>query len=245
MRRVLILTLFLVSFTTRAKQPNQLHLLRVAVGDFYPYVTCKDGEAKGINVYLVEKAFKAVNVQLEYTCMPWSRVYKSLYRNRQDISFPYLKSSERRNQLYYLKTPLMVTRLVFFHLETMTMPNHEISLKDISDLKLGGVLGYEYGQLIKQYDQKFGLYRSASSQDGFNRLLKDRIDILVEEQNVGEAIIASLPMSQREAITFTPFTETREDTNNYIVTGANNPNKARIDELYEKGLRLLNEQKPQ
>ena len=127
----------------------------------------------------------------------------------------------------------------------MSLPNHDISIDDISDLKLGGVLGYEYGQLIKQYDQKFRLYRSTSSLEGFNRLLKGRIDLLIEEQNVGEAIMASLPKSKRDILTFTNFTETREDNKNYIVTGVNNPNKELIAQLFEKGLLSLHETESQ
>lgn len=242
MKILLSLLLCLFCFQASAEQAEPITKLTVAVGSFPPFVTCNNNKAAGINVDFVSKVFAAVNVRLEYTCMPWRRVYKSVKRNKFDLSFPYIKNPEREKDLFFFSEPIIITKQVMFHRKTLDLSERPKSMLNL--YRIGGLLGHAYGPHIAEYDKEVGLDRSETLEIGLEKLGKKRIDILIEELNTGKAGIARLPESMRDLFTYSDLPDSDKGIKNYLVTGHDNPRREQIAQLFSAGFKAVNKDKP-
>lgn len=132
--------------------------------------------------------------------------------------------AEEREQEFTFSDPVLKERFVVFHLKDQ--PVSWSSVEDLSDLRLGGSIGYSYGSAFDQAieDDLLSIEWVASTVLNFRRLLFDRIDAFPEEINVGYHIlrreldpeeasrITHHPRPLLENESFVLFPKTRPDT---------------------------------
>ncbi|WP_108651936.1 substrate-binding periplasmic protein [Dongshaea marina] len=186
-----VFTLFfqLIVFSTEAR----VREVSAAVGEWPPYIYCDSG-AHGVLIDVVRAAYAEVAVSASFECFPWARSFSLTREGVYDTSFPWSRSAERQ-KIFYFSEPVISDYSVFFHLKNRSFPklSTELNIENLSPYKIGGTIGYYYGPLLEEFDEKFGLQRAKSDELNFKKLLRGRIDLFPINFQVGYYLLSKLP----------------------------------------------------
>ena len=218
------LTMLLVSLFTwiETVTADDTQHLSIAVGDWPPYFD-QEAPDQGIVAQLLRDVFAEEGFTVSYHFLPWKRAYYEAAMGKHDATAVWMHAEEREQEFTF-SDPALKERFVVFHLKDQ--PVSWSSVEDLSDLRLGGSIGYSYGSAFDQAieDDLLSIEWVASTVLNFRRLLFDRIDAFPEEINVGYHIlrreldpeeasrITHHPRPLLENESFVLFPKTRPDT---------------------------------
>ena len=160
-------------------------VLNIATGEWAPYVSEAEG-GSGICADIVRAAFAAEGIKAEFCFYPWKRALRSLELAGVDGSFPWVKRDERE-QLFLYSDSIYEMKTSLFFLKKRFKEPVVFSSKAMSKYMVGVPLGYELGNDLKQMG--FKCEPVSCIKNGFEMLLKERIDFLLESDDVGRHMI--------------------------------------------------------
>ncbi len=180
----------------------------LANGEWAPYLgkTLKNG---GPTTHVVTEAFKLEGIEVEYKWYgdSWKRAYHdALAGKKAQGTLVWSKKPGREKEMYYSDSLLIPgQKTVFFHLKNK--PFEWQTIQDLKGLKIGGRLGYSYGEAFDSSIDKgiFKLERTDKENVNFKKLLAGRINLIVMIQKVGEEYLKKeLAPEQAAQISFHP-----------------------------------------
>ncbi len=187
MKLFLMPLVVLTIFWAQAGQADDNHKLSITVGDWPPYFD-KDSHGEGIVARLVRDIFAEEGYTVTFHFLPWKRAYYEASLGRHDATAVWMHEADREQDFIY-SAAVLKERFVLFH--RAGDPIQWQDLSDLSDLRLGGSIGYSYGaRFDRAVDNKIlDVEWVATPELNFRRLLHGRIDAFPEEINVGYHIL--------------------------------------------------------
>ncbi len=222
MKRYLTIALVSLFTWTQTVTADDTHELSIAVGDWPPYFD-QQAPDQGVVARLLRDVFAEEGFEVSYHFLPWKRAYYEAAQGKHDATAVWMHAPDRE-QDFRFSDPVLKERFVIFHLKDQ--PIQWSSVEDLSDLRLGGSIGYSYGQAFDEAVEngELDIEWVSSTLLNFRRLLFDRIDAFPEEISVGHHILRrEMTESEAAMVTFHPqpllenesflmFPKTRPDT---------------------------------
>lgn len=200
--RILCAGLALVAAVSPARAAEPLAL--VTGEDYPPYVDAQE-PGGGLAVRLVQLVMQRMNAMATVVTAPWRRGYEETLRGRYDATFPYVRTADRERDVLYSDPLIQVRQAVFMPVE------RRFAYRAPADLKGRRVctpLGFAPAASLQPMMDNGDIARvnaaSAASCPGL--LAADRADFFVQDQRIGEALVARAALTGRiVAVAEPPF----------------------------------------
>lgn len=157
--------------------------LTLSVGEYPPFDS-PDLPHQGLVPRIVTEAFRLEGIDVEYTFMPWPRAYAESNEGRVNGTVQWLYSEQRAQEHYY-SDPIMEESYVWFHLKRNSFDWQ--TFDDLKGLSVGARQGFTYSAEFYQAKDSGELDVSmvSSNQQNLDMLFNDRIDVFIEQLDVG------------------------------------------------------------
>jgi polar amino acid transport system substrate-binding protein len=152
----------------------------LTTGDWPPYVF-EDADDPGPIAAIVNAAFKEVGVTTTVVFYPWKRAEDEVRQGNAFAAFPYAVSPERQKEFDF-SDPLYTVKGKFFYNKKYN-PNGLTfeKLEDLRGYKVGGLLGSWYQEAFEEAGLQVEYV--SSSEQNVEKLVRGRIDLMIEEEN--------------------------------------------------------------
>jgi polar amino acid transport system substrate-binding protein len=209
--------------------------IRLTNGEWPPYLS-EHLPHFGSASHIVEEAFAAVGIEVEYFFSPWKRSYLLAKEGEWDGTLVWVKTPEREQSFYY--SDIVITDSEYlFHLKSRELDWRTI--EDLKGLTVGATLHTVYPTLEKgAANGLFRIERAGNYDNLYRRLLRKRIDVIPQVLEVGKYYQrTTLSSEERDRITFAK-TVIQQRQYHLILSKKREANKHRI-ELFNEGLSRL------
>lgn len=226
----------MVFLSTPALAHDDERQLSISVGDWPPFFVESEPD-QGSVARLVRDIFSEAGFEVEFHFLPWKRAYREAAAGRHDATAIWMYAADREQDFVY-SDPVMNERFVLFYRKDAPIQwNH---LEDLSDLQLGGSIGYSYGPEFDKAveNEVLDVEWVASTELNFRRLLFERIDAFPEEINVGYYILRR-ETDQEEARQITHHPEPISENQSFLLFPADDPETERLREIFNRGLKTF------
>lgn len=226
----------MVFSSTPALAHDDERQLSISVGDWPPFFV-ESEPGQGSVARLVSDIFAEAGFEVEFHFLPWKRAYREAAAGRHDATAIWMHAADREQDFVY-SDPVMNERFVLFYRKDDPIQwNH---LEDLSDLQLGGSIGYSYGPEFDKAveNEVLDVEWVASPELNFRRLLFERIDAFPEEINVGYYILRR-ETDREEARQITHHPEPISENQSFLLFPADDPETERLREIFNRGLKTF------
>lgn len=228
----IVLLLLAASIPASAKET-----VRIAIGEWPPYLS-QELPYHGVAAHLVQEAFNAVNVDVEFEYFPWQRVRVYVENGTSDASILWVKTEERARSLLFSDV-LLEGEAVFFYNK-----NNPLIWQDYEDLdgkRFGGLLSASYpwfeAAKSKGVDVKMELV--TVEHRNFSKLLSERIDAFSLDKLVGLHMLQQRFPDQQSLIGYDP---TPIESWPYRLIFTQSPRGEALVGAFNKGLAIIQQQ---
>lgn len=161
--------------------------LRLTNGEWPPYMS-KEMENYGVFSQIVTEAFALEGVTVEYGFFPWKRSFEYAKSGTWDGTIAWTRTEER-GQWFYFSEMVMAAGEVIFQLKEKPIQWAEVS--DLRHVKIGGTIGYNYGDEFMEAEKKgiITVDRSVEDVVCLKKLLHGRLDGCVIDIHTGYYVI--------------------------------------------------------
>ncbi|MCL7943815.1 transporter substrate-binding domain-containing protein [Marinobacter sp. ATCH36] len=210
--------------------------LTISVGDWPPFFV-EDEPGQGNVARLVRDIFAEQGYELEFHFLPWKRAYREAAAGRHDATAIWMYAADREQDFIY-SDPVMNERFVLFHRKDSPVQWNRMA--DLSDLRLGGSIGYSYGLNFDRAveNEVLNVEWVASTELNFRRLLFERIDAFPEEISVGYYILRR-ELGQDEAQQITHHPEPVSENQSFLLFPSDDPDTDRLRKAFNRGLKAF------
>ncbi|MFN2361007.1 MAG: substrate-binding periplasmic protein [Marinobacter sp.] len=207
--------------------------LSISVGDWPPFFV-EDEPGQGNVARLVRDIFAEEGYEVEFHFLPWKRAYREAAAGEHDATAIWMHAADREQDFVY-SDPVMKERFVLFHRKDA--PLEWSRMADLSDLRLGGSIGYSYGSNFDRALENGGLNVEwvASTELNFRRLAFGRIDAFPEEINVGYYILRR-GLEPEEARKITHHPQPVSENQSFLLFPADEPETEKLRKAFNRGL---------
>ncbi|AZZ92448.1 transporter substrate-binding domain-containing protein [Hahella sp. KA22] len=210
----------------------------LSIGEFPPFFSSTLSHY-GVFPHIVEEAFAAEHIKVEYVFLPWNRALRMAAEGDYDGTPGWVYSKERAQQFSY-SDPVLIETKVFFHLKSLNFDWS--SIEDLKPYKIGLTLGYFYGPTLARAEVRDGFVFERVSTDLLNmrKLAAGRIQLFAVNREVGLQIARSEISAQDAAnITYHPK-PISVDAQHLLISRNIDPVRARfLLDSFNRGLRKL------
>lgn len=223
----------MVFWSTLALADDDKRQLSISVGDWPPFFVQSE-PSQGSVARLVRDIFEEAGYQVQFHFLPWKRAYREAAAGRHDATAIWMYAADREQDFIY-SAPVMNERFVLFYRKDN--PIQWQRMADLSELQLGGSIGYSYGENFDNAAENgmLNVEWVASTELNFRRLLYGRIDAFPEEINVGYYILRR-EMSQEEARRITHHHEPISENESFLLFPADQPESEKLRKTFNRGL---------
>ncbi len=203
-----------------------------ATQDPWPPFVTKEGT--GIIADIVRSALKTQGYDLKITTMPWARALHSVKGGSVDILLGTWFTEKRTKELLY-SAPYLQNRLTFVKRVDDTFEYN--GLESLEGKRIGVIRGYSYSEDFAQANH---FIRNANTTFSANlkMLLAKRLDMVVEDQVVAAYTIKTEKIPNNRIA----YCKNQLSIENlHITTGKVNPNSQHYIEVFNKGLKHIQE----
>lgn len=194
---VLLITCFLLHSPRALSEP-----LKIAVGEWPPYIS-ENIKDNGFLTDLIVNILQEAGYDSEVTFYPWKRAYNKGVKGQIDLTAVWMHKSEREDDYYY-SDPVLNEQFVFFHLKSK--PFNWTELEHLWTYNIGGDIKYSYGAEFDNLlsEKKLTMLREHSPTLNFQKLIKGRTDLYLQEKNVGYSTLMTDLADKRHLVTHHP-----------------------------------------
>ncbi|MDN3611911.1 substrate-binding periplasmic protein [Vibrio ostreicida] len=230
MRRLIhTLLCFTASFVFAAFA--QANTVKLANGEWAPYQS-KSLKNGGFITQIVREAFEAEGYQVEFTYMPWKRGFEDSKVGKFDGSLIWSKNPERQQFFHYTNTVITLSTALF---QQKARPVTWSSEEDLAQFKIGGVTGYAYGIEQLENSGKLTIQRIASAENNYKKLSAGRLDIVLEDMDVGMETITNLKLTDK----LEPNPKTLTTREYFVIISKKSPRAQELTDAFNRGLAKL------
>lgn len=227
----LSLTLILLAWSMNLAAKE---IVRIAVGEWPPYLS-QTSPHFGVAAHIVEEAFQATGMDVEYQFLPWARVAVYVENGQFDASILWVKTEERETR-YLFSDVLLEGEAVFFY--NRDNPLIWQNMEDLSGKRFGGLLSasYPWFDAARAAGIPMQMEQVPTERQNFAMLLSQRIDAYAMDKLVGMHILQQDFPSQAEQITFDPRPV---ETWPYRLIFTRSPRGETLVEQFNRGLEII------
>lgn len=231
MMRHFLLLVLLHFFSFPATGETQT--LKLVTGEYAPY-SGQNLPNGGVSTHVVQAIFKEIKQDIKIEFIPWNRAMHYLKSGSVAGSFPWAKNAEREKELLF-SNPVHEYKILSY-LTRRSALDKKFSL---SNKKACLAIGWDISLFEKVFEKnKISLDRPITMESCFQMLAMGRIDLVVVNEHVGNAMVKKLFSFN------SPVMGVAIDTLNisgalYFTVPKNYPNGKKIISEFNRGLRLL------
>ncbi len=213
------------------------NVITIANGEWPPFIS-ENLKHHGVVCHIITEAFALEGVTVVYEWVPWKRAFVLTERGKYDATASWVPTPERKEKFHFSNTFLR-NQKVFFHMKSK--PFDWKTIDDLKGLKIGGVLGYTYGEAFDKAVEEgiLRLERTPTEIQNFKKLQAGRIDIYPQEKEIGYGNIRAFP--ENEASQFTHHPKPLMETTHHLIFSKKVEKNERLIKLFNKGLNTLKE----
>lgn len=159
----------------------------------YPPVSWSDGkQLRGLAPTVVRELFGRLGYQVEMVVLGnWRRCLLDAAEGRVDVVLAY-NSDQRDQTMLFSSVPVLREEVAVFI--NRQRPVKFEKLQDLASYRGGLLFGESYGTEFDQFvARNKNIEWVSSSQQNFGKLIRGRIDFVVQERRTGQLFIESLP----------------------------------------------------
>lgn len=216
--------------------PVESHTVTVVTGEWPPYVT-RTAPDYGPMAQVIDRAFNRAGYKVKYTFQPWKRSKKEVLEGDADVLMPAYCSPDR-SKVYLCSDAVITGKLVLFH--RSDMPFAWKSVEDLRGYRIGGTLGYYYGEAFEAAEKRgeLKILRIASDETNMRLLMKGRIELYPQDKAVGFAMLHNLFPKNRWSDITCDETPLHKQSLHLLFTRAT-PRGEKLKRIFNKGLMQL------
>lgn len=225
----------IVLFSTVALADDERQL-SISAGDWPPFFVASE-PGQGSVARLVRDIFAEAGYKVEFNFLPWKRAYREAAAGKHDATAIWMYATDREQDFVY-SDAVMNERFVLFYRKDA--PIQWNRMEDLSDLRLGGSIGYSYGPKFDRAAE-YGMLNVewvASTELNFRRLLFGRIDAFPEEINVGYYILRR-ETDEDEARQITHHPEPISENQSFLLFPKDQPDTEKLRKIFNNGLKTF------
>lgn len=232
MRALLLLLSLCLSGFSAAQE------LRLTNGEWAPYL----GEKlpyQGVASRIVAEAFALEGIDVHWEFYPWARALRMAERGERDGSAVWLRSPGR-DEHFFVSDPVIESGYYLFHRKDLPLDWQQV--EDLSGLRIGATLGYDYGEAFQRAEGegRLKVQRLPSERQGLRMLLAGRIDVFPVDKIVAIAMLQDdFSSAERARVSF-HTRPLRSDTLHLLLTRTDPVNAERMAR-FNQGLARLRE----
>ncbi|KAB5625132.1 transporter substrate-binding domain-containing protein [Pseudomonas putida] len=159
----------------------------------YPPVSWSDGkQVRGLAPTVVRELFARLGLEVEIVVLGnWKRCLLDAAEGRVDVVLAY--SSDQRDQgMRFSRVPVLREEVAVF--VNRKRPVRFEQLDDLASYRGGLLFGESYGPAFDRFVARHqNIEWVSSSQQNFGKLIRGRIDFVIQERRTGELFVEHLP----------------------------------------------------
>jgi polar amino acid transport system substrate-binding protein len=171
LRKIIILIVFITSQNTFANETITL----AAENSWPPY---SDKSGNGISKDIIQAAYNAINVNVEFITVPYARALKMTENGQVDGVFNVTKQKSTIEIFNFGKVPILQAVSSFYYHN-----DSELNFSSINEIPkeiaIGVIIGYEYGDHYEIYKSQLKEVKVANQLQLIGLLLNKRIDMAI------------------------------------------------------------------
>ncbi len=164
--------------------------ITLVADDWCPYNCVPGSQKPGYVVEVAREIFEKSGHEVIYKCLPWKRALSSVMRGSNDGAIG--ATPGNMPEAVFHKEPIGFYKPAYFVLKENNW-NYK-SLESLDDQEIGTISGYTYGEPFDEYAKTHKtniqlLFGDDPAIRNFKKLLRKRINIFIEDLNVGKFIM--------------------------------------------------------
>ncbi|KLN63479.1 substrate-binding periplasmic protein [Vibrio sp. VPAP30] len=205
--------------------------VKLANGEWAPYQS-KSLKEGGFMTQIVREAFEAEGYSVEFDYMPWKRGFEEAKSGNYDGSLIWSKNPDREQHFLYSDPVITLSTALF---QQKSKPVTWSSREDLSALKVGGVTGYAYGIEDLEKAGTVKVQRIASAENNYKKLKAGRLDVVLEDMDVGMETITKLGLTGA----IEPNSKMLTERDYFVIISKKSPRSQELLEAFNRGLAKL------
>ncbi len=211
----------------------------------YPPHTSEVLKYNGLDCRIVTEAFALEDIKVEYSFFPGKRAFFMAQNGKVDGTLPWVWRKDRVKDFHYPDPVIAADMETFFHLKSFKFnwnPDKP-DYNDIKGLKIGGVLGYNYGNMFNEAEESGLIHveRVETISQNFEKLLTGRIQLFLSYDKRGSfQLHKSFTQEQINLLTHTPQ-NTQPTEKFYLILSKKGSKGDYFLKAFNRGLKLLKE----
>jgi polar amino acid transport system substrate-binding protein len=204
-----------------------------AAGDPYPPYGDPKHPDGGLGMEIIRAAYKTQGHEVTMEYVPWARAETGVKNGTYDI-VPFTWRTDARVKVLLFSTAFAVGNVRFIKRKGDPFEFH--GLDSLKGKLVGTVLGYGYGDAFMQ-STTFVRENGKDLMTNIKKLLRNRVDLTLEDEIVARAAISA---EDPEALEQIEFVKTPLSVNPlYVTAGLQNPKAREIISAFNKGLEVI------
>ena len=208
-------------------------------GEWLPYMG-EDLPEYGPVSAIITKAFALEGIEVDWQFYPWARAMLAAEQGQCDGTAVWSSNQERR-KTFYFSEPVINNKTQFLYLANKPFDWQEMA--DIQGLRIGAVIGYDYGPAFQEAERKGAIkvIRLRTETIGVRMLLANRLDIFPIDSVVGKTLLQQKFNPEEQArLRFHTRTLLHTDPLYLLLTRKVDGNQQML-ERFNRGLKKLHE----
>lgn len=145
----------------------------VGEDEWYPYAALKDGKLQGLAVDIIEAAYAAVNVKVQFKAAPYARCLMLAESGQELACFDSLKDSKLSKIFLFHEVPIFKAEIGIYAAENVGLKNLQSSA--LQGKQIGVTHGYTYTDEVDN-DQTIRREVAPTDLSNLRKLLRQRSD---------------------------------------------------------------------
>jgi polar amino acid transport system substrate-binding protein len=195
MRRTIIVSIVFLVVLAMYSQPEAANYVFVTL-EFPPLeYTGEDGNPKGSAVDMVKRIMSSLGYEVQIKVYPWPKALGMVRAGDADAIFTAYKTPERVTFLDYSEE-VFFPQIVGFYVKKGSPITFNGDLNTLRAKHIGVVSTISYGPKFDQMRTQLQVERVERIEQNFQKLLSDRIDLLISNVHVADWELQKLQLSE-------------------------------------------------
>lgn len=227
-----LVTSLVISFPLHADTDVPTIIL-VGEDEWYPYSAYKDGKLQGLAVDVIEAAYAAVNVKVQFKTAPYARCMMLAESGQELGCFDSLKDSKLIKTHLFHQEPIFKAEIGIYALAAAK--EHGIRARDLKGKHVGVTLGYTYSDEIDG-DQLILREVAPTDVSNLRKLLLNRSDYSLVYTRVVDYLVSKYPAEFKDKIR---QVGSLNQSDLYLSFSKHRPEAKKFANLLDVGLRKI------
>jgi|GEM_PF-1007757 len=192
-----LLFLFIFCLSTLIAPPflwcKNIHSVKLGAFEYPPFYWDENGKVSGIAVDIIDELFGRLDIETEVTLYPLKRTLSYAKQGKIDAIMILIKTAERSGYLHYTTPVMKVRGLIWSAVDRKAGTIHFSNLEDLKPYKIGGTIGYSYGQEFDELLNTMDVDWVATDYLNYKKLMAHRTDIFPGNEIVAKGLFKKYP----------------------------------------------------